>query len=71
MRIRITRDYFFVKKEICWITKEKVKVPVSKMTTSHLINTINYIRRNRVHRINNKRGVEWISIFQNELQKRA
>ena len=48
-----------------WITKSGQKIPIIKMTDSHLLNTINFINRNA-----NPTNEKWFDILSIEVQKR-
>lgn len=34
-----------------WVTREGVRIPIQSMATSHLLNTIHFIERNRMQQI--------------------
>lgn len=50
-----------------WETKDGTKIHVTDMTTSHIKNTINFIKR----RDYNDRYLPWIDRFEEELERRG
>lgn len=49
-----------------WTTKDGRRIPVRDMTTSHILNTIAYIKRNWDTDIYQP----WIDVFEEELERR-
>ena len=50
-----------------WTTKDGTKIPVSKMTDSHILNTINLIKRKDRHDY----YLPWIKVFEEEMRRRG
>lgn len=54
-------------KEGVWTTGDRTQIPVEKMTTSHIRNTIAYLERRNKFSIYDP----WIEVFKKELDKRT
>lgn len=71
-------DAYFAEKQIyddietqakteIWTTKDGNKIPVREMTTSHIQNTINLIKRRDKYDY----YLPWLRVFEAELQRRS
>ena len=61
--------YFKIKSDAekgIWITKDGRKIPIEKMTTSHIENTIKLLERKNIMDL----WLPWIERFKKELEKR-
>lgn len=59
----------YLKKQLCWTTKDGQEILVQKMLDSHLINTINYLTRK--DKIENNTAIrEWLDVFNLEINER-
>lgn len=53
-------------KKRIWTTREGKDIPVSKMTSNHIQNTINFIKRNDKNDLYSC----WLKVFEEELENR-
>ena len=59
-----TDNQYYLDNKI-WVTRDMDQIPISKMTLSHIQNTMNILERQ-----SSDLAIDWLEVFDEELQRR-